>query len=71
MLYAPLFSSVSCRTVLLNVFDVAAHFRTYQQVAQKNEATEAWKALRRVLTYVTYGHLTCLGFVEPTISTQG
>ena len=38
--------------------------RTYQQV-------EAWKALRRVLTYVTRGHRTCLGFVEPTIAIQG
>ena len=58
-------------TVLLNLFDVAAHIRTYQQVAQRNEATEAWKALGRVLTYVTRGHRTCLGFVEPTIAIQG
>jgi len=59
------------RSVLLNLFDVAAHFRTYQQVAHNNEATEAWKALRRVLTYVTRGQRTCLGFVEPTIAIQG
>jgi len=39
--------------------------------SQKNEATEAWKALRRVLTYVTRGHRTCLGFVEPTVAIQG
>ena len=37
----------------------------------KNEATEVWKALRRVLTYVAHGHRTCLGFVEPTIAFQG
>jgi len=34
----------------------------------KNEATEAWKVLRRVLTHVTRGPRTCLGFVEPTIA---
>jgi len=40
--------------------------------SHKNEATEAWKALRlRVLTYVTRGHRSCLGFVEPTIAIQG
>ena len=39
----------------------------------KNEAAEAWEALRRILTYVTRGDRTCLGFVEPTatVAIQG
>jgi len=45
--------------------------RTCQQVAQKYEAAEAWKAIRRVLTDVTRGHRACLAFVEPTIAIQG
>ena len=36
-----------------------------QQFAPKNEATEAWKVLRCVLTYVARGHRTCLGLWNP------
>jgi len=45
--------------------------RTYLQVTEKNEATEAWKALRRVLRKVSRGHRIWLGFDKPTEGFQG